>query len=101
MGVSIDHSFATAKGTHGQIYHRLDQLMPGVKGPRYMQLYFYDTDKTMHHRMKRSPHLDANVIRTILNIMQLNQYVQAFKNFGTLTNLDCYAIVLNTSVFVD
>jgi hypothetical protein len=57
---------------HGQIYHMLDQLMPGVKGPRHMQLYFYDTDKTMHHRMKRSPHLDANVIRTILNIMQRN-----------------------------
>jgi hypothetical protein len=43
MGVSIDRSLATAKGTriytfkaHGQIYHRLDQLMPGVKGPRHM-----------------------------------------------------------------
>ena len=81
-GVSIDHSLATAKGTgiytfkaHVQIYHRLDQLIPGAKGPRHMQLYFYDTDETMHHRMKRSPHLDANVIRTILNIMQHNTYV--------------------------
>jgi hypothetical protein len=33
--------------------------------------------------------------------MQHNQYVQAFKNSSTLTNLDCYAIELNTSVFVD
>jgi len=43
MGVSIDRSLATANGTgiytfkaHGQIYHRLDQLMPGAKGPRHM-----------------------------------------------------------------
>jgi len=75
--------------------------MPGAKGLRHMQLYFYDTDETMHHRMKRSPHLDATVIRTILNIMQHNPYVQAFKSLGTLTNLDCYAIELNTSIFVD
>ena len=108
MGVSIDRSLATTKGTsiyifkdHGQIYHRLDQLMSGAKGPRHMQLYFYDTDKTMHHRMKRSPHLDANVIRTLLNIMQHNPYVQAFKSIGTLTNLDCYAIALNASISVD
>jgi hypothetical protein len=108
MGVSIDRSLATAKGTgiytfkaHGQIYHRLDQLMPGAKGPHHMQLYFYDTDETMHHRMNRSPHLDANVIYTLLNIMQHNPYVQAFKSLGTLTNLDCYAIELNTSISVD
>ena len=108
MGVSIDRSLATTKGTgiytfkaHGQIYHKLDQLVPGVRGPRHMQLYFYDTNETMHHRMKRSPHLDATVIRTILNIMQHNPYVQAFKSLGTLTNLDCYAIELNTSISVD
>jgi hypothetical protein len=108
MGVSIYRSLATAKGTgiytfkaHGQIYHRLDQLMPDAKGPCHLQLYFYDVDETMHHRMKRSPHLDANVIRTILKIMQHNPYVHAFKSLGTLTNLDCYAIELNISISVD
>ena len=108
MGVSIDRSLATTKGTRiytfkaqGQIYHRLDQLMPGAKGPRHMRLYFYDTDETMHHRIKRSPHLDAHVICTILDIMQENPYVQVFKSVGTLTNLDCYTIALNTSIFVD
>jgi hypothetical protein len=24
---------------HGQIYHKIDQLIPGGKGPRHMQLY--------------------------------------------------------------
>ena len=105
MGVSIDHSLAVAKGTRiytfkarGQIYHKLDQLVPGVKGPCHMQLYFYDTDETMHQRINRSPHLDAHVIHTILDIMQENPYVQVFKSVGTLTNLYCYTIALNTSV---
>ena len=108
MGVSIDRSLATTKGTgiytfkaHGQIYHKLDQLVFGVREPRHMQLYFYDTDETMHHRIKRSPHLDAHVIHTILDIMQENPYVQVFKSVGTLTNLDCYTIALNTSISVD
>ena len=78
----------------------LDQLIPSAKGPCHLQLYFYDTDETMHDRMKRSPHLDATVIRTILNIMQHHLYVQAFKSLGTLTNLDCYTIELNTSISV-
>jgi len=51
--------------------------------------------------MKRSPHVDANVIRTIMNIMQHNPYVQVFKSLGNLTNLDCYAITLNKSISVD
>ena len=75
--------------------------MPGVRAPRHMQLYFYDTNETMHHRIKRSPHLDAIVIRTILNIMEDNPYIQIFKSLDTLTNLDCYTIELNTSIFVD
>ena len=40
FGVSIDHNLASARGTgvyclkaHGQIYHRLDQLIPGGRGP--------------------------------------------------------------------
>jgi hypothetical protein len=54
---------------HGQIYHKLDELRPGKKGPRHMQLYFYDTDETLTQRIKRSPHLDANLIRAILQIL--------------------------------
>ena len=108
MGVSIDRSLATSKGTsiytfkaHGQRYHKLDQLVPDKQGPRHMQLYFYDTDETMRHRIKRSPHLDTHVIRSILNIMRDNPYVQVFKSLGTLSNLDSYSIALNTSISVD
>lgn len=108
MGVSIDRSLATARGTgvytfkaHGQIYHKLDQLLPGGQGPRHMQLYFYDTDETMQHRIKRSPHLDIGLIRKILNILQNNPYVQTFKSVSTMTNIAEYKIELNTKISID
>ena len=53
FGVFIDHNLVSARGigvycfkAHGQIYHRLDQLVPRGRGPRHMQLYFYDTNET-------------------------------------------------------
>jgi hypothetical protein len=60
---------------HGQIYHRLDQLVPGGKGLRHMQQYFYDTDETIAHRLKRSPKLDNTLIWLILRIVQEKSYV--------------------------
>jgi hypothetical protein len=108
FGVSVDRQLATAKGTgvytfkaQGQIYHKLDPLMPGGKGPRHMQLYFYDTDNSIPHRIKRSPHLDAELIRKILKILQNNPYVQTFRSLGTLQNLQDYTIALNTKISVD
>jgi hypothetical protein len=48
LGVTLDRWVATATGTgiytfwvQGSLYHRLDHLVPGSKGPRHMQLYFY------------------------------------------------------------
>ena len=86
---------------HGQIYHRLDQLRSGKDGPRHMQLYFYDTDETLSHRSKRSPHLDANLIRAILQIIENNPYVRVFRSVGQMQNLDEFKIELNTSISVD
>ena len=66
-----------------------------------MQLYFYDTDETLSHRSKRSPHLDANLIRAILQILENNLYVCAFRSVGQMQNLDKFKIELNTSISVD
>jgi len=66
-----------------------------------MQLYFYDTDETIAHRTRRSPHLDADLIRKILGILQINPYVQCFKSLGTMGNLQEYNITLNTTISVD
>jgi len=66
-----------------------------------MQLYFYDTDETLTQRIKRSPHLDANLIRAILQILENNPYVRVFRSVGEMQNWDEYKIELNTSISVD
>ena len=86
---------------HVQIYHRLDQLRPGKKGPRHMQLYFYDTDETLSQRIKRSPHPDSKLIRSILLILENNPYVRVFRSVSQMQNLDELKIELNTSISVD
>ncbi|RCV11597.1 hypothetical protein SETIT_2G199000v2 [Setaria italica] len=91
FGAYVDHRLATAAGTG-----------PGGKGPRHMQLYFYDVDETMAHRAQRSPHLDANFFRTVwdIQIHNNNPYVNTFRHLGQVPNLDEYKIELNTSISV-
>ncbi|XP_071685017.1 uncharacterized protein [Lolium perenne] len=79
----------------------MDDLVPGDKGPRHLQLYFYDTDETLEHRVKRSPDLDINIIRAILEILKDNPYVKTFKSCGSVPNLEEYRISLNTDIRLD
>jgi hypothetical protein len=66
-----------------------------------MQLYFYDADETIRHRIQLSPNLDEGVIRTVLRILEDNPYVCVFWSLGNVANLDEYQIELNTSIGVD
>jgi hypothetical protein len=108
LGVKLDRQYITPKGSgiytfrvHGQVYHCLDQLVPVERGPRHMQLYFYDTSETIKHRLARSPHLDQGLIRSILSILNENPYVHVFKSLGSVPKLDEYRIELNTDIGVD
>jgi hypothetical protein len=90
-----------ALNVHGQIYQKIDQLIPGGKGSHHMQMYFYDTDESMVHRRNRSPHLDQNLIQEILRILSdvaKNPYLHNFKIPGKSGNIEEYKIELNTSI---
>jgi hypothetical protein len=66
-----------------------------------MQLYFYNADETIRHRIQLSPNLDEGVIRTVLRILEDNPYVCVFWSLGNVANLDEYRIELNTGIGVD
>jgi hypothetical protein len=66
-----------------------------------MQLYFYDADETIRHRIQLSPNLDEGVIRTVLRILEDKPYVCVFWSLGNVANLDEYRIELNTDIGVD
>ncbi|XP_037457212.1 uncharacterized protein LOC119328310 [Triticum dicoccoides] len=108
LGVTLDHQVSSATRTriytfhaHGQLYHRLDHLVPAGQGPRHLQLYIFDTDDTLEHRVKWSPDLDINRIRKILRILANNPYVDIFKSIGFVPNLAEYRISLNTDIKLD
>ncbi|KAM0870261.1 hypothetical protein ACQ4PT_040133 [Festuca glaucescens] len=92
LGVTLDKTVSSAARTgvytfraQGALYYKMDDLVPGDKGPRHLQLYFYDTDETLEHRLKRSPDLDINIIRAILEILKDNPYVKTTW-FGSAKN---------------
>jgi hypothetical protein len=66
-----------------------------------LQLYIYDTDENLFHRVKRSPNLRLDLIRKILAILEHNPYAQVFKSLGAVPNLDEYRISLNTDIKLD
>jgi hypothetical protein len=108
LGVTLDRRVSTAAGTgnytfraHGMLYHKIDDLVPNGNGPRHLQLYIYDNDETLSHRVQRSPDLNVELIRKILRILEHNPYVQTFKSVGSFSNLDEYKIELNTNITLD
>ncbi|KAL6603039.1 hypothetical protein ACP70R_043400 [Stipagrostis hirtigluma subsp. patula] len=107
LGVILDQRYSNNRSgvytfrAQGQIYHRLDQLVPDEDGPKHLQLYFYDTDADLQQRFRHSPNLDKGLIRKLVNILSSNPYAQIFRSLGSISNLDEYRIELNTDIGLD
>ncbi|KAL6873446.1 hypothetical protein ACP4OV_013528 [Aristida adscensionis] len=107
LGVILDQRYSNNRSgvytfrAQGQIYHRLDQLVPEEDGPKHLQLYFYDTDADLQQRFRHSPNLDKGLIRKLVNILSSNPYAQIFRSLGSIPNLDEYRIELNTDIGLD
>ncbi|PWA77087.1 hypothetical protein CTI12_AA229780 [Artemisia annua] len=106
MGVTLDQKYASmSSGVYtfrasGGIYHRIDQLVPRDGNPRYLQLYFYDSESELNHRLKWD-NLDRNVVEILTRVLATNPYVRTFRSLGQLGPLDKYRVTLNASVELD
>ncbi|KAL4580135.1 hypothetical protein LXL04_016316 [Taraxacum kok-saghyz] len=106
MGVTLDNDLTNMKSgvytfrAHGGIYHRIDQLVPRDGKPRYLQLYFYDSETEFTHRLKW-PNLDETIIRYLTTSLTSNPYVKTFRSLRDLGPLDNYRVTLNASVELD
>lgn len=69
--------------------------------PEYLQLYFYDTESELDHRVQRMPNLDRNIVKKLIVILSNNPYSKVFRSLGELQTLDTCGITLNTSVELD
>ncbi|KAL4564425.1 hypothetical protein LXL04_028489 [Taraxacum kok-saghyz] len=81
----------------GGIYYRIDQLVPRNGKPTHLQLYFYDSENEMSHRLKL-PNLDKEIVKTLTRVLASNPYVATFRSFVELGSLDNYIVTLNASV---
>ncbi|XP_074278706.1 uncharacterized protein LOC141602303 [Silene latifolia] len=46
----------------GQVYHFINDILPTDARPRYIQLYFFDTDRELWHRLHIAEEIDTNVL---------------------------------------
>ncbi|XP_024977134.1 uncharacterized protein LOC112514765 [Cynara cardunculus var. scolymus] len=106
MGVTLDSTASNMTSgvytfrAQGGIYHRIDQLVPRDGHPWYLQLYFYDAESELSHRLQW-PNLDRNVIEMLTRVLSINPYVRTFRSLAELGPLDNYRVTLNASVELD
>ncbi|XP_074304620.1 uncharacterized protein LOC141639371 [Silene latifolia] len=85
-GVKKDHELAHRnRGIYtfrvqGQFYHFINDVLPTQEQPRYIQLYFFDTDVELWHRLQSCPDLTRIFVSTLMRIMEINPYASFFRS---------------------
>ena len=65
----------------GKVYHRIGSLLPADgEDPKFLQLYFYDSDEATDLRLKVMPKLDKVILEELTTIIEKhNPYIKSFK----------------------
>ena len=93
LGVNYDCELSSMnKGIYtfriqGQVYHRINQLLPSDKPPSFFQLYFYDTEHELENRLNFSDQMSASIVRKISDVLRVNPYCQFFRSLRDVPNL--------------
>ncbi|XP_074303199.1 uncharacterized protein LOC141637624 [Silene latifolia] len=89
-GVKKDHTLTHRnRGIYtfrvqGQFYHFINDMLPTQEQPRYIQLYFFDTDIELWQRMQIDEDLSHIVVATLMRIMNANPYATFFRSLRKL-----------------
>lgn len=91
---------------HGQVYHRIHSFGRRESDPKHLELYFYDDDPLLSHRMRLARDevfkaKDQNVMTKLANLLRENPYAETFRSIGQYGNIDEYRIDLNTDYKLD
>ena len=72
----------------GKVHHKIGSLIPADEGsPKFLQLYFYDTDEATEHRLDIMPKLSEDILKKLTSIIkETNCYVKSFKAAYEMTN---------------
>ncbi|GJZ46075.1 uncharacterized protein Tco_0593671, partial [Tanacetum coccineum] len=106
MGVQLDESVSNMTSgvytfrAHDGIYHKIDQLVLRDGKPRYLQLYFYDDDEELQHRLSWN-NIDEDIVRRLISVLAENSYVQTFQSLRELGPLNNYRVGLKKDLRLD
>lgn len=76
----------------GQVYHYINELLPNDNCPSYLQLYFYDTENELHHRLQKSDKFSESILRKLIHILKINPYSKFFRSLSNIDDLKTYKI---------
>ncbi|XP_074307245.1 uncharacterized protein LOC141642356 [Silene latifolia] len=63
-----------------QVYQFINDILPTEEQPRYIQLYFFDTDRELWHRLQIYDEIEQTEIRIPMRVMEMNPYTQFFRS---------------------
>uniref|UniRef100_A0A803N417 ATP-dependent DNA helicase n=1 Tax=Chenopodium quinoa TaxID=63459 RepID=A0A803N417_CHEQI len=96
MGSRIDNTVNDDRGPYvyrisGTNYHRIGTLLPELgTGPKFAQLYIYDTDNETSNRLQymgatEASSLDPRILQGLQTMLDdINPYVAVFRNAGSM-----------------
>nr|GMD60325.1 Cleavage stimulating factor 64 [Ipomoea batatas] len=85
----------------GQMYHFINDLVPGDQLPKNLQLYFFDTDHEVENRIKGADRMEASVVENLIDVLGRNPYSQFFRNLKDMSSLDDCNIVIRSNASLD
>ncbi|RCV30685.1 hypothetical protein SETIT_6G115000v2 [Setaria italica] len=92
---------------HGQIYHNIRSFgKEDGHEPGHLELYFYDDDPSLEHRLRKcrekSAQEDREVIQRLKDILHgINPYSENLRSMGQVDNLEDYHVELNLDQRLD
>ncbi|KAL7238543.1 hypothetical protein ACSBR2_004602 [Camellia fascicularis] len=107
MGVKLDSKVVTRKNgiytfrAQGQIYHYINSLQPPNTRPKYLQLYFYDTENELQHRSENAPQLCVDIIESIMRILSENPYAKFLCSLKDVDIDEVCSIAIRTDSCLD
>jgi hypothetical protein len=110
VGARFDHELANAKAgvytfrVQGSIYHRIGSLLPEPGSePHYLQMYIWDTQRELHHRINTIPNSNLSQVivedlKAMLN--EVNPYVTNFRYISDLPteNIRNLSMLIHTNI---
>ncbi|KAD5508266.1 hypothetical protein E3N88_15969 [Mikania micrantha] len=106
MDVTLDEAMDNMRDdvymfhAHTDIFLKIDQLVPRDVKPKYLQLYFYDPNAELDHKLQW-PNFDGSITEMLARVLYTNRCVKTFQCLGKLGPLENYLVTFNASVELD